>query len=100
MPCVTTLAPSYIKNSLVITFCIRRTIEVVANTMLGMMDIELAADLIIIVLLKFGVASPLASVRFYRLGCVMNQCWYDFIIVDFVMQLTPAGGMCSCTLLH
>ena len=47
MPCVTTLDPSYIKNSFVITFCIRRTIEVVANTMLGMMNVELAADLIL-----------------------------------------------------
>lgn len=48
MPCVTTLDPSYIKNSFVITFCIRKTIEVVANTMLGMTDVvELAADLIV-----------------------------------------------------
>jgi hypothetical protein len=47
MPCVITLDPSYVKNSFVITFCIRRTIEVVANTMLGMMNVDLAADLII-----------------------------------------------------
>ncbi len=46
MPCVTTFDPLYIKNSLVITFCIRMTIEVVANAMLGMIDVELAAEVI------------------------------------------------------
>ena len=53
MPCVTTFDPSYIKNSLVITFCIRRTIEVVANAMLGIINGEVAADLI---------------------GCLLNLC--------------------------